>query len=275
MNRDYLGKLFSLDGQKAVVTGGGSGLGRAIAISLAEFGAEVTVTGRTLGKLQETRRLIQARNGVCHARTMDIADADSQASFFRGYLEEQGRLDIFVANAGMNKRAELQDETLEVIREITATDYIGTLDGLIHAAGAMKRQRSGNIVVVTSVNGVSALPNQAVYSSAKAALESAVRSLAASMAPYGVRVNSIAPGCIHSEINRQIFSRDEFRIPKEKQIPLGRIGNPEDIGDVVACMVGDAFRFMTGATLLVDGGELIRPMMNQPIEKRAGDPPTV
>lgn len=266
MNEAYLGKILSLDGKKAVITGGGSGLGRAIALSLAEFGAEITITGRSADKLQQTRKLMSDRGHLCNIYTADISDEASQDHFFRRYRQEHGSLDIFVANAGMNKRAELQDEKLEVIREITATDYVGTLDGMIHAANIMKEQKGGNIVVVTSVNAVSPLPNQAVYSSAKAALESAVRSLASSMAPYGVRVNSVAPGCIHTEINRKIFSQDQFRIPKEKQIPLGHIGYPQDIGDVVACMVSDAFRFMTGATVLVDGGELIRPMMHQPDE---------
>lgn len=266
MDANYLKQIFSLDGKKAVVTGGGSGLGRAIALSLAAFGAEVTVTGRTLGKLEETCRLVEEKGGVCRAAVADISDAASQAAFFEQYKKEEGRLDIFVANAGMNKRAELPDTPLEVIREITAADYVGTLDGMIHAAKIMKEQRSGNMVVITSINGVSPLPNQAVYSSAKAALESAVRSMAASMAPFGVRVNSVAPGCIHSEINHAIFSQPEFRASKEAQIPLGHIGTPADVGDVVACVVSDAFRFMTGSSILVDGGELIRPMMNQPIE---------
>ena len=91
-----------------------------------------------------------------------------------------------------------------------------------------------------------------------------MRSLAVTMAEYGVRVNSCAPGCIHSALNQHIFSQEQFRREKERGIPLGRIGNPEDIGDVVACMVSDAYRFMTGSTILVDGGELLRPKMKQP-----------
>ena len=128
----------------------------------------------------------------------------------------------------------------------------------------MKEQRSGSIVVITSINGLSPLINQAVYSSIKFGLEGAMRALAGSMAQYGVRVNSCAPGCVHSAGNQHIFSIDEFRKSKEASIPLGKIGNPEEIGNVVASMVSDAYSFMTGSTILVDGGELLRPKQKQP-----------
>ena len=92
-----------------------------------------------------------------------------------------------------------------------------------------------------------------------------MRCMAGSMAEYGVRVNSCAPGCVHSAGNEHIFCIDQFRQAKEASIPLGKIGNPEDIGDVVATIVSDAYRFMTGATILVDGGELLRPKQKQPV----------
>ena len=91
-----------------------------------------------------------------------------------------------------------------------------------------------------------------------------MRALAGSMAEYGVRVNSCAPGCVHSAGNQHIFSIDEFRKSKEASIPLRKIGNPEEIGNVVASMVSDAYSFMTGSTILVDGGELLRPKQKQP-----------
>lgn len=266
MNKEYIHDLFSLDGQKAVVTGAGSGIGRAIALALANFGAEVSVLGRTESKLQETKRLVEAAGGICHAYVVDISDTDAQEAFFRQYVQKFGRLDIFVADAGINIRAELQDADLKDVKTMLSTDYLGTLCGMIQAANIMKEQRSGNIVVITSINALSPLINQAVYSSIKAALESAVRSMAGSMARYGVRVNSCAPGCVHSDGNKHIFCHEEFRRAKEESIPLGFIGNPEDIGTVVATMVTKAYRFMTGATVLVDGGENIRPPQKQPKE---------
>ena len=179
-------------------------------------------------------------------------------------MAEHKHLDIFVANAGINVRGELPDVTEKEMGLLLGTDFIGTIYGLNQAAEVMKKQREGNIVIITSVNALRRLANQALYSAIKCAMESVMRSLAVTMAEYGVRVNSCAPGCIHSALNQHIFSQEQFRREKERGIPLGRIGNPEDIGDVVACMVSDAYRFMTGSTVLVDGGELLRPKMKQP-----------
>lgn len=264
MNLSYIEKLFSLDGKKAVVTGASSGIGRAIAISLANFGAEVALLGRSAEGLHATHEIIAQNGGICEDCIVDISDTDAQNHFFESYMKKHGRLDIFIANAGINRRAELPDASLEDMEAMLRTDYIGTLHGMIQAANLMKPQRSGNIVVITSINGLSPLINQAVYSSIKFGLEGAMRCMAGSMAEYGVRVNSCAPGCVHSAGNRHIFCIDEFRRQKEASIPLGKIGDPEDIGDVVATIVSDAYRFMTGATILVDGGELLRPKQKQP-----------
>lgn len=268
MNQKYMEKLFSLEGQNAVVTGASSGIGRAIAVSLANFGAKVALLGRSQKGLDITRQQIEQDGGMCEEYIVDISDNDSQKNFFEEYMKHHDSLDIFVANAGINNRAELPDATLEDIDAMVKTDYVGTLFGLIKVSNIMKKQHKGNIVLITSINGVSPLPNQAVYSSIKCALESITRSLAVNMAGYGVRVNSCAPGCIHSAINEHIFSVEEFRKEKEAAIPLGKIGNPEDIGDVVATIVSDAYRFMTGSTILVDGGELLRKNQKQPADDR-------
>ena len=151
----------------------------------------------------------------------------------------------------------------EEIDALLATDYKGTLYGVMEAGRVMKEQKSGNIVIISSINGVSAMGNLAVYSSIKYALEGVVRSLAASLGPYGVRVNSCAPGVILSEMNQEIYSNEQNREAKLSTIPLRALGVPMDIGNVVACMVSDGFRFMTGTTVLVDGGELLRPMQRQ------------
>lgn len=127
----------------------------------------------------------------------------------------------------------------------------------------MEAQKGGNIVVISSINGISAMPNLAVYSSVKYALEGITRSLAASLGPSGVRVNSCAPGVILTRINENVYDKEENREAKLANIPLRRLGEPREIGDVVACMVSDAFSFMTGTTVLVDGGELIRGMQKQ------------
>lgn len=263
MNKEYINGLFCLDGKKAVVTGAGSGLGQAIACSLAAFGAEVTIVGRTGRGLEDTERMIAERGGICKKDLLDISDTDAQTRFFAQYTEREGHLDIFVANAGIGIRGEITETSLEDMNAMVRNNYIGTMFGLMQVSEIMKRQCSGNIVVITSINGINPLVNQAVYSSLKAALDSAARSLAGSLAEYGVRVNSCAPGCILTGTNRHIFAHEDLLVAKVSGIPMGHIGNPPDIGDVVACMVSDAFRFVTGTTIAVDGGELLRPKMKQ------------
>ena len=267
MNLDYMRKIFSLEGKYAVVTGGSSGIGRGIARSLANLGAKVTVLGRNRLELEKSCEMIRNEGGICDYAAVDIADKEAVDCFFAQYRQQGHNLDIFVANAGINIRGELLNTTIEDMESLINVNYKGTLYGLIHSGEWMKEQKSGNIVVISSVNGISAMPNLAVYSSLKYALEGIVRSLAASLAPYGVRVNSCAPGVIQSKINEHIYANPENRRSKLETIPLGMLGEPADIGDVVAFMVSDASRFMTGTTILVDGGELLRKMQRQKLDE--------
>lgn len=263
VNREYMEKVLSLDGRYAAVTGASSGIGRGIAVSLAGFGAHVTLLGRNREGLRQTEECIREAGGSCDSAVIDISDANAVRCFFQEYDKSGHPLDIFVANAGINVRAELLDTTDEEMERLLDINYKGTLYGVIEAGKRMKEQKSGNIVIISSVNGISAMPNLAVYSSIKYALEGITRSLASSLGPYGVRVNSCAPGVILSKINEAIYSKQEILDAKLESIPLGRIGSPKDIGDIVACMVSDAFSFMTGTTVLADGGELLRRMQRQ------------
>lgn len=263
MNTEYMKQLFSLDGKYAVVTGGSSGIGRGIAISLANFGAHVSILGRSREGLAKTKELILDAGGQCESYVVDITKEQEVETFFTDFRKKGRPLDIFIANAGINIRGELLDTTAEEIDSLINTNYKGTLYGLIRAGKMMEAQKSGNIVVISSINGLSAMPNLAVYSSVKYALEGITRSLAASLGPAGVRVNSCAPGVIMTKINENVYDKKENRDAKLENIPLRRLGVPREIGDVAACMVSDAFSFMTGTTILVDGGELIRGMQKQ------------
>lgn len=263
MNDAYIKHIFDLKKKTAIVTGAGSGIGQGIAIALANFGAHVVLVGRRKERLEETRRQVEAMGGSSEVCAVDIRNKCEMEQVIDTVGKRWGSVDIFVANAGFNVRAELLDTTEEEIDALLATDYKGTLYGVMEAGKWMKEQKSGNIVIISSINGISAMGNLAVYSSMKYALEGIVRALAASLGPYGVRVNSCAPGVILSEMNQEIYSNAQNREAKLSSIPLRMLGVPMDIGNVVACMVSDAFRFMTGTTVLVDGGELLRPMQRQ------------
>lgn len=254
MDLNYFAQRFSLDGRKAIVTGSSGGIGRAIAVSLARFGAEVAVLGRNAEKLKETEACIKSFGGKCDVWQFDIADTAAQEKFFDDYVEKHGTPDIFIANAGRSVFHHLTDTEDEEMAELIATDFTGVIVGLRRAGNLMKDAGRGNIVIVTSVNAYFALSGQAVYSGIKSGLENICRSMATDLGRFGVRVNTLAPGAVNTDLGGH---HAEKAHPMD--VPLGMQGEPEQMGDVVACMVSDAFDYMTGATVLVDGGLMLRP----------------
>lgn len=263
MNEAYVKNLFSLDGKRAVITGASSGIGRGTALSLANFGADVALIGRNPEGLKETARLVAEAGGASESYIVDVSNKEEVDAFYDEYLKKHGGIDILVANAGVNIRGEFMDTTMAEVDTLINTNFKGVLYHVLRAGESMKKQRSGNIVIMSSINGVSAMPNLAIYSSVKYALEGLTRAVAGSLAEFGVRVNSCAPGVVLTAINENIYAVRENLDKKMESIPMHKIGYPKDIGDVVAAMVSDAFGFMTGTTVLVDGGEHLRAKQPQ------------
>jgi NAD(P)-dependent dehydrogenase (short-subunit alcohol dehydrogenase family) len=261
VNLSFMKELLSLDGRLAVVTGAGSGIGQAAAIALANFGAEVLLLGRTLEKLKRTETEISKCGGKSKSFSVDISDERQVTSFFNCIRNEYGGLDILVSNAGYNVRKDALDTTEDEFDGLIRTNFKGSWRCAKYAGQIMKEQRKGNIVIVTSINGLRPTPNQAIYASTKFALIGLTQSLAATLAPYGVRVNSCAPGAVFTDLTKEVFSAKSVRDAKVNEIPLGFIAQPMDIGAIIACMVTDAYRFMTGITILIDGGESLKPPM--------------
>jgi len=262
MLMDYVNRVFSLEGKKAIVTGGNSGIGLGIATSFASLGADVTVLGRDQATLDETEAKLIALGTKSKAYRVDVGVKREIDDFFDLYYKENGfNLDILVANAGIScpKRAlETTEEDVDAIMDI---NYKGVLFCCQRAAEAMKEKQSGSILIVTSVNALYPLPPQAVYTSAKSALEALMQCLAVDLAKYGIRVNTLAPGAIKTNLGRNMPRPPAAPPPSDNRrphIPLGRVGLPEDMGDAAACLVSDAFRYMTGSTVLIDGGLKLR-----------------
>jgi NAD(P)-dependent dehydrogenase (short-subunit alcohol dehydrogenase family) len=270
VNQSFVKELFSLDGRLAVVTGSGSGIGQAAAIALANLGAEVLLLGRTLKKLEATESEIARCGGNSKCFPVDVSDKQQVESFFDFLKKEYGRLDILVANAGYNVRKDALETTEEELEGLLNTNFKGSWRCAKYAGKIMKEQRCGNIVFVTSINGLRPTPNQAIYASTKFALTGLMQSLAATLAPCGVRVNSCAPGAVFTDLTKKVFSVKSVYDAKAGEIPLGFIGRPMDIGAIIAWMVTDACRFMTGVTILVDGGESLKKPMKMPNGDAAG-----
>ncbi|MDR3247593.1 MAG: SDR family oxidoreductase [Treponema sp.] len=261
MNMDYIKRIFCLDGKKAIVTGGNSGIGMGIAKSLASLGVDVTIIGRDPKSIEEVTKELVALGTKSKGYPVDLMKKEAIDAFFdKYYAENDGKLDILVANAGISVMKRALDTTSEEMDRLFNTNLKGTMFCCQRAAEAMKKQNSGNIVITTSVNALYPLPPQAVYTSTKIAEEALMQCLAVDLAPFGIRVNTIAPGAIISNLGRDNPNprKREGDWKKMPGLPLGRIGEPDDIGDVVACMVTDAFRYQTGSTVLVDGGLKLR-----------------
>lgn len=258
MDLSYIEKCMGLSGKRAVVTGASQGIGKGIAVSLAKFGAQVAVLGRNKAYLERTKEEIEAFGGVCETAAVDVSSKKEVDEFFDRYLEEQGRLDIFVSNAGYTEMKSALDTTEREIDGLFGTNYKGALFCLQRAAKQMKQQRSGNIVIVTSVNAMNPLPSQGVYTTTKCALEGLMRCIAADLCKYHIRVNTLAPGAVNTNMNHDMYVDKEVRKKFDQLVPIGHVADIDEMGDVCACMVSDAFRYMTGSTVLVDGGLKLR-----------------
>lgn len=246
---------FSLEGKVAFVTGAGRGLGRAGALALARAGAEAVLVSRTRSQLDETAALVEKLG-----RKSLVVPADTRSSLeveaaVRAAVEAFGRIDILFNNAGTNVRKNVVDMPEEDFHTIMDTNVKGAFLVARAVARQMVRQRNGSIVNMSSMSAVSAEPTKAVYAASKGALALFTRGLALELAAYGVRVNAIAPGYMRTALVKGGLDAD----PERKQrvlarIPLGRLGEPEEIGGALVFLASDASRYITGASISIDGG---------------------
>lgn len=250
-------KKYDLCGKKAIVTGASKGIGRATAIALATQGADVILAARNEQQLSEVAAEIEKLGRRAKTVSVDVTSKDQIDNMMQNIVPEFGGVDIFVNNAGITVMKRLVDTLPEDIDNIFNTNIKGTIFFLQNAAKLMIKQgRGGSITLVTSINAIAPLPSQAFYSSTKAGLEALMKCLAADLAKEGIRVNSVAPGAIATDMNSHFTPEVAERVTA--LIPLGRIGVSEEIGDIVAFLASDVARYITGSTIVADGGYLLR-----------------
>jgi NAD(P)-dependent dehydrogenase (short-subunit alcohol dehydrogenase family) len=256
----------------AIVTGGGQGIGRGIALLFAREGARLTIAQRTAEKLELTRRDIEALGGEVLSLPTDVRQENEVKRLIDATQEHYGGLDVLVNNAGIGLRVPVDEVQLEDYTRLMDTNLRGMYLGCHFGVPLMKARGKGSIINISSVHGVDGAPLNTVYAATKGGIIGCTRSLAAELAPFAIRVNTISPGAI--EINdpqeriQRILSRvkeefhEEFRRRFGEWVvqgsrhfqPLEMVGQPEDIAYCAVYLAADESRFVTGQNIVVDGG---------------------
>jgi NAD(P)-dependent dehydrogenase (short-subunit alcohol dehydrogenase family) len=243
-------------GKVAVITGANRGIGKAIALEFARKGCDIVAVARNVPKLQELEEEVKKIGVRIHVASIDVRDKEKVDDLMNNFVPKFGGIDMLVNNAAITIRKDVMETTMEDVDEIFNINLKGYLSFAQDAAKLMiKQKRGGSIVFVTSVNAVAPLPPQAMYSSSKAAIEAMMRCFAITLAPYGIRVNTVAPGAIDTEMNS--FT-PEGLIACSKIIPLNKVGISEEMAHVVGFVSSDEASYMTGSTVLADGGLMLR-----------------
>jgi NAD(P)-dependent dehydrogenase (short-subunit alcohol dehydrogenase family) len=246
---------FNLDGRNAFVTGASRGIGRAIALGLAEAGANVAAVARSTGALEELTAEIRKMDRTALALTCDVTDADQIALAVADAHAELGSLDIVVNCAGRIEHAgPFLELTAEDWRRLFQVNFESVLHVCRAAGPHLLDQGGGSVINVASIAGANGVPFIAHYAASKAALISLTRSLAAEWAARGVRVNALTPGWVGTEMTGTFRSDPAVSAGLLGQVPAGRWGEPEDVAGAAVYLASDAARFVTGSCLTIDGG---------------------
>jgi NAD(P)-dependent dehydrogenase (short-subunit alcohol dehydrogenase family) len=246
---------FSLEGKTAFVTGAGRGLGRAGALAFAQAGADLALVSRTRAQLDETAAAVERVGRKALVLTADIRSAAEVETAVRRAVEAFGRIDVLFNNAGTNVRKPVVETSDEDWHTIMETNVKGVFVVARAVARQMIAQKGGCIINMSSMSSVSPERDKVVYASSKGAVAQFTKGLALELAPHGVRVNAIAPGYMLTPLVKGYLEADAARYQRIlERIALGRVGQPEEIGGALVFLASDAARYVTGATIAIDGG---------------------
>jgi glucose 1-dehydrogenase len=257
-----------LDGRNALVTGASRGIGRACAIELARRGANVAVNFRShADEAEEVAREIEAFGRRALLLRADVVEQSAVEEMVTRTAAEFGSLDLFVSNAAYSDRELMVEADMQGFKRTVDVTMWGAFYGARAAAQQMVRQeKPGAIVVISSPHAVLAIPRSMAYNMAKAAIDHMARTAAIELAPHRIRVNVIHPGWIDTPGERKFFTEDQIA-EGAKTLPFGRLGRPDEIAKGAVYLLSDDAEYVTGSTLLIDGGAVLPWWSNRPPQR--------
>lgn len=239
----------------ALVTGSSRGIGRAIAIRLAQDGYKVLVHGAgNIAKAEETKSIIEQNGGCAELIISDLTNLNKT----RELCEKVKEIDVLVLNASLQYRTPWQEITPDACYEQLNCNFVSSMMLIQAVANNMKKKGWGRIVTIGSVQEAKPHPDMLVYSASKAAQTNMVQSLSLQLAKYGITVNNVAPGVIYTDRNVEALSDPEYAKKVTDSIPVGFYGEPEDCTGIVSLLCGEEGRYITGQNIFVDGGKSVQ-----------------